>query len=217
MGYRKKQVEVELRRGFGIGKHQVTRRIWKESMGTEPWNENASVEGHEDSPATNISWQDASDFCAKLTESERQQDRLPATWQYTLPTESQWEYACRAGTASKFFFDDSHLLDRYAWFDANSKATGEERPHRVGLKTSNPWGLHDVLGNVWEWCLDTYQERLPGGTDPVVLNETSYRVVRGGSCFDPAAYCQVAARSWCLPVTRRSGVGFRIAIVNTDP
>src|SRR5436309_862561 len=99
----------------------------------------------------NLNWEQATEFCRALSEQERRDGRLPAGWEYRLPTEAQWEYACRAGTQTQFSFGDieSQLKD-HAWYDANA----ERQTHEVGLKRANPWGLHDMYGNVYEWCRD---------------------------------------------------------------
>jgi formylglycine-generating enzyme required for sulfatase activity len=105
---------------------------------------------------------------------------LPNGWEYRLPTEAQWEYACRAGTTTTYCFgDDPKQLGDYAWYKDNAEA----RTHAVGQKKANAWGLHDMHGNVWEWCRDAYQGKLPGGEDPEV-RAGSYRVFRGGSWGD---------------------------------
>ena len=121
-----------------------------------------------------VAWDDANAFCRKLTEPERQAGRLPAGWEYRLPTEAQWEYACRAGTVTATAFGDS-LSSRQANFNGNNPYNGAEngpnltRTAEVGTYPANAWGLHDMHGNVWEWCRDWYQRKLPGGNDPEAL------------------------------------------------
>ena len=172
------QVNVTLTKGFWLGKYEVTQDQWKQVMGTTPWKENDKVKDHvkegDDFPATYVSWDDAVTFLDKLTSQERAAGRLLAGEKYTLPTEAQWEYACRVGakTSTRYSFgnDDSALSD-YAWWGgilgaANVK--NEQYAHKVGTRKPNGWGLHDMHGNVWEWCLDVYRDKLPGGTDPVV-------------------------------------------------
>src|SRR5437762_9291015 len=93
------------------------------------------------------------EFCRKFTQDERDAGRLPETWEYTLPTEAQWERACRAGSESRYCFgDDPAKLGDYAWIRGNASEAGERYAHRVGRKKPNNWGLHDMHGNVWEWC-----------------------------------------------------------------
>jgi formylglycine-generating enzyme required for sulfatase activity len=116
-----------------------------------------------------------------MTNLERAAGRLPAGWEYTLPTEAQWERACRARTETRFSFgDDESNLGDYAWFEDNAWNAGEEFAHRVGLKKANPWGLHDMYGNVNEWCRDYFAEKLPGGRDPEVTADGKYRIFRSG-------------------------------------
>jgi formylglycine-generating enzyme required for sulfatase activity len=207
------QVNVTLTNGFWLGKYEVTQSEWKQAVQTEPWKGKFTNEG-EDFPATYISWNDAMEFCRKLTEQERQAGRLPNDWEYTLPTEAQWERACRARTETRFSFgDDESKLGDYAWFGKN--ASPGEYAHRVGQKKANPWGLHDMHGNLWEWCRDIYTNKLPGGRDPEVKpdeNTRSFRVHRGGSWSFGAAHCRSGFRSWYQPDGRISDYGFRPAL-----
>jgi formylglycine-generating enzyme required for sulfatase activity len=161
-------------------------------------------------PVESVTWDDAVAFCRALTEQERKAGRLPADWEYRLPTEAQWEYACRAGTQTVYSFgdDESWLVD-FAWYGKNS----ENRTHEVGQKLSNAWGLHDLHGNVWEWCRDWYQAKLVGGTDPEVTERASYRVLRGGSWFNVGRYCQSAYRIRFGPGFRNFNFGFRVVAV----
>ena len=108
-----------------------------------------------------------------------------------LPTEAQWEYACRAGTQTVYSFGDQEtVLSEYAWYHGNC----EKRPHEVGQKRANPWGLHDMHGNVFEWCRDWHQDKLPGGFDPEVTEQASFRVLRGGSWLYVGRDCRSAIR-----------------------
>src|SRR5213075_1862730 len=123
-----------------------------------------------------VSWRSAVEFCRLLTEQERKAGRLPPGWEYRLPTEAQWEYACRAGTQTTYSFgDDESRLADFAWYMENSHLT-----HEVGQKLPNAWGLHDMHGNVCEWCSDWYQDLLGGRTDPEANDRPSFRVDRGG-------------------------------------
>jgi uncharacterized protein (TIGR02996 family) len=208
------QVEVRLTQGFWLGKYTVTQAEWEQVMGTRPWEGEGYVREAPDGPATCVSWEDAMNFCRKLTEQERQSGRLPDQLRYTLPTEAQREYACRAGTTTAYSFgDDDSQLGDYAWFDDNADMIGEEYAHEVGTKQPNPWGLLDIHGNVWEWCRDWYAEERPGGCDPEVTAEGSYRVYRGGSWYDSAWECRSAFRFGFSPSDRDYFLGFRIARV----
>jgi formylglycine-generating enzyme required for sulfatase activity len=136
-------------------------------------------------PVESVSWDGAVEFCRVLSEQERKAGRLPPGWEYRLPTQAQWEYACRAGTQTTYCFgDDASRLGDFAWYGDNAA----ERTHEVGQKLPNAWGLHDMLGNVCEWCRDMYQDKHLGGTDPEVVAQD--RVLRGGCCISRASMCR---------------------------
>ena len=209
-------VEVVLSRGFWIGKFEVTRSNWQRIMATEPWaNRKVVVEG-DDYPATYVSWNDATEFCRKFTEQERTAGRLPVGWEYTLPTDAQWERACRADVQDAYGFgDDESQLGKYAWIRANTHDRNEPYPHRVGQKRPNSWGLHDMHGNVLEWCRDWWD--IPqGGRDPEIVaprsNSRSEKVQRGGDWAQSESGCQSSARFMAPPEVRNLGYGFRVAL-----
>jgi len=128
-----------------------------------------------------------------------------------LPTEAQWEYACRAGTATRFSFgDDESALADYGWFGGN--VGGEQYAHGVGQKRANPWGLYDMHGNVGEWCRDWYEATLSGGNDPERSVGGSSRVLRGGGWVGPARHCRSAIRGKRPPANRDPYLGFRVAL-----
>jgi formylglycine-generating enzyme required for sulfatase activity len=211
-------VKVLLTRGFWLGKYEITQAEWKQVMATEPWKGQKYTKDGDDFPATSVSWIDAMEFCRKLTQQERAAGRLPDAWEYTLPTEAQWERACRAHTDTTFSFgDDESKLGEYAWFIGNAGDAGEHffHAHRVGQKKPNPWGLHDMHGNACEWCRDWYERgKLPGGRDPEVKEapERAWRVVRGGGRGDRADFCRSAHRNGNTPDERNVGIGFRVAL-----
>ena len=219
-----KQVNVTITRAFELGKTVVTQKQWTEVMGTTPWEDQDAAEaeyeyGDEDFdpltlesdnyPAVLISWDDATMFCKKLIALERKSGKLSPKQTYQLPTEAEWEYACRAGTTTAYLFgDDESSLGEYAWYIENSDNT----PHEVATKKPNPWGLFDMHGNVWEWCEDWYEESLSGGNDPKGPSTGSSRVVRSGSWYDGASSCRSAGRG-DYPSRRYSIYGFRIVRV----
>ena len=233
MGERGRAVEVTLTKPFWLGKSEVTQRQWQQVMGTKPWiggggpwylfyklldyGRAANI------AATHMDWNEATAFCDKLTAFERRAGKLKANEAYRLPTEAEWEYACRAGTTTAYSFDDASQLGEYAWFKGNT--VGEQYAHAVGMKKPNPWGLYDMHGNVYEWCSD-WGDVLRGGTDPVGpggavqigVNSISGRVGRGGSWKDHQLRCESACRDLYDPSLRRSGgslngewLGFRVA------
>jgi len=215
------QVKVTLTKSFRLGKTEVTQGQWKKVMGTEPWATEGldklrkvrDVRSDKDCPATYVSWADARQFCDKLTELERKIGKLTDSEEYRLPTEAEWEYACRAGTETAYpFADDAKQLGQYAWFRGDAVDAGEKYAHKVGMKKPNPWGLHDMHGNVWEWCSDCHGNALPGGTDPVGPEGGSVRVYRGGAWETNPGGCRSASRS-CRdgPSSRVHDLGFRVA------
>jgi formylglycine-generating enzyme required for sulfatase activity/tRNA A-37 threonylcarbamoyl transferase component Bud32 len=210
---RENQVEVTLSRGFWLGKFEVTQAEWTATMTTQPWAGEKDVKPGGAYAATYVSWDDAVKFCQALTRNEQAAGRLASGWEYRLPTEAQWEFACRAGTESRFGFGAEKSLAEHAWLDANAKKAGENHAHEVGKKQPNAWGLHDMHGNVWEWCRDGFVDQLPGGVDPEVTQAGPVRVYRGGSWLDDEGGCRSAARYVNRTDFRMSDVGFRVALV----
>ncbi len=211
------QVSVTLTRGFWLGTYEVTQAQWKSMMGTTPWAGKIYEKEGDDYAASYISWEDAMKFCVELMNQDRLSGKLPADWSYRLPTEAQWEYACRAGTKTRYSFgDNDSRLGDYAWYDKNAYNVGETYAHRVGFKRANAWGFHDLHGNVFEWCQDWYREELPGGTDPEVTTKAAGRVYRGGSWSRAARNCRSADRYGYAPDFRRLYLGFRLAAVQSS-
>ena len=208
------QVLVTLTQGFWLGETQVTQGQWDKLIQSTPWKGNSHVKDGENFPATFVSYDDAIAFCLMLTEVERRAHRLPTSWSFALPTDAQWEYACRAGSRTRFCFgDDEDLLSEYAWYGQNT--SHEPHPQRVGLKKPNAWGLKDMHGNVLEWCADWYDERLPGGVDPTGEPQGMHRVTRGGGWHNGALFCRSAFRDWFNPNSRDNDLGFRLALVHS--
>ncbi len=208
-------VRVFLSHGYWLGKYEVTQSEWRRVMATEPWRGKQFEKTGDDVPVTYVNWDDATSFCRKLTENELQAGRLRAGWEYTLPTEAQWERACRARTETVFSFgDDASKLDDHAWFSVNAMAVAEKGVRRVGEKEPNPWGLYDMHGNVFEWCRDVYAAKLPGGRDPQTIGDSPFRIFRGGSWCMDGSYCRSADRSYPAPKKDYAalGVGLRVAL-----
>jgi formylglycine-generating enzyme required for sulfatase activity len=198
--------KVTLTTGFFIGIHQVTQAQWKAIMGTEP----SHFKGP-NRPVENVSWDDCQEFCTKL--SAHMKGRVKVR----LPTEAEWEYACRAGTTTEYHFGDvidptlANYDGNYSW-NGSPKGEYREQTTDVGSFPANPWGLYDMHGNVWEWCQDakrTYTEA--DQTDPQSQSNEGSRVVRGGSWCSYPDYCRAANRSWDVRGTRDFYLGFRVA------
>ena len=197
MGEEKDQHEVALSKPFYVGATEVTQAQYEAVMGKNPSNFKGAA-----NPVDNVSWNDATEFCNKLSEKTRQAVRLP--------TEAEWEYACRAGSKTKFCFGDADEgLGDYAWYSANSGST----THPVGQKKPNAWGLYDMPGNVWEWCADWYGEYPKGAvTDPRGAASGSQRVLRGGSWYGGAGNCRAAYRLRSNPDHWYNDHGFRVVV-----
>ncbi len=197
------RVDVTLTKGFWMMETRVTQGLWRAAGGIKlHW----SFAKGPNLPVFNVNHEESEDFAVKSTKLVK----LPEGWKLALPTEAQWEYAARAGTTSTYFFgEDEKLLGEYAWFNGNSNG----KPHEVGTtrRGANPWGLHDMLGNVWEWCADGYGEKHPGGVDPVGPKGAALRVDRGGGWRSGARYCRSAYRYGDPPDDRDDRLGHRLA------
>ena len=194
------QHEVVLTRGFFLSETECTQGQWEAVMGGNP----SYFRGTE-RPVEHVSWEEAVEYCRKLTAKQRAEGILPSCWEWRLPTEAEWEYAARAGTTGARYGE----LDAIGWYDGNS---GSET-HRVSQKAANAWGLHDMNGNVWEWCSDWYGDYPTGNvTDPKGPSSGSSRVNRGGSWSNGARYARSAGRRGLVPGRRSSNLGFRPAL-----
>jgi len=191
---------VTISRPFEIGIHEVTQKQYEAVMGTNP----SQYKGA-DNPVDSVSWNDAVEFCQKWSAmpAEKAAGNI-----YRLPTEAEWEFACRAGTSSKFCFgdDESQLVD-YAWFKKTARSTS----HPVGQKEPNLWGIYDMHGNVYEWCQDYYAPYQAGPvTDPKGDETGPQRILRGGGFTNITNYCRSAERSYVSVDTIRHSYGFRV-------
>ena len=191
------QPDVTLTRGVLLAEAECTQSQWEAVMGNNP-----SYFKGADRPVEQVSWDEAVEFCRKLTQLHQDAGVMPQGWAWRLPTEAEWEYAARAGTAGPRHGE----LDAIAWHDGNSGG----KTHPVKQKAANAWGLYDMIGNVWEWCSDSYGGYPTGAVeDPTGPNSGSYRVNRGGSwCFD-AGCCRSAGRVRLEPGRRNGDLGFR--------
>ena len=205
-----KQHKVTLTKGFHMQTTEVTQGQWKAVMGSNPSD---FKDCGNDCPVENVSWDDVREFIRKLNRKE-------GTDRYRLPTEAEWEYACRAGTTTPFSFgrclstDQANYNGRYP-LENCPKGEYREKTLPVASFAPNAWGLHDMHGNVWEWCQDWYGEDYPSGavTDPGGPSTGSVRVLRGGSWFNDAGSCRAAIRGRDTPDVRGRNLGFRLVLV----
>jgi formylglycine-generating enzyme required for sulfatase activity len=207
------QHKVKITKPFYMGVTEVTQEQWHAVMDSSPWGMTKSA-GHSLDAAVNyVSWDDATEFCRKLNRKTGKTVRLP--------TEAQWEYACRAGSDRAYSFGDSkNQLDEYAWYEDNAENAGKNCPQPVAEKKPNDWGLYDMHGNVWEWCRDWYDsdyyENSPK-TDPTGPASGSSRVVRGGSWLVDANYVRSADRDIYGPSFPVNSDGFRVLLRVSSP
>jgi len=196
------QREVTISRRFWLGKYEITQKQWVVVMGSNPSHFSGWGANH---PVENISWYEVQSFIHALNESAG--DSL-----YRLPTEAEWEYACRAGTTTRWSFgDDESQLGDYAWYDDNACAVGACYPHEVGTKLPNPWGLYDMHGNVSEWCQDWQGDYSSGSRiDPIGPTTGSTRIMRGGSFADNARLVRSADRRSFSPGLHGNPIGARL-------
>ncbi len=213
------QVEVTLTRGFWMAKFEVTQAQWRRIVGAFPAQQPSIEFGKgDDIPVYWVNFDEAEDFCTKLTERTHRLSALPTGWKFRLPTEAQWEYACRASTLSATAFGDS-LGRHQANFDGEPLNGGRDGPPQrravtVGSYPANPWGICDMHGNIFEWCRDWYHPRLPGGTDPDLHERKgTSRVRRGGAWTDSGWACRSAFRLRYEPHRRSDHIGFRVVAV----
>jgi formylglycine-generating enzyme required for sulfatase activity len=203
------QHEVTISQNFYMGATEVTQAQWQKVMGSKP-----SFFKGDELPVEQISWDEAVDFCKRLSEMPEEKK---AGRKYRLPTEAEWEYACRAGTTTPFHFG-SQLNGRQANCDGtlpygtDTKGPDLEKTSPIGTYPANAWGLYDMHGNVWEWCSDWSGEYPTGSvTDPIGPATGSLRVFRGGCWIKDAVLCRSAYRNGDVPPIRRF-LGFRVAL-----
>jgi formylglycine-generating enzyme required for sulfatase activity len=211
------QTTVILSRGFWIGKFEVTQGEYLSLINTNP----SFFPGDLSRPVSSVSWSDATNYCAKLTQQELAAGRIPPGTAFRLPTEAEWEYAARAGTSTRYSYGDdpdASSLTNYAWYAPNANLM----VHPVGQKLPNPWGLYDTEGNVWEWCSDWYAATLPGGiqVDPQgpPSNPIGLKVMRGGAYDYFDSDCRSSKRLFFgAPSLTDTDLGFRIVLAVNSP
>jgi formylglycine-generating enzyme required for sulfatase activity len=221
------QVEVTLTKGFWMAKFEATQGDWRRVMGALPGEFTAELPAGDDYPVGNVNFAETEAFCRKLTELARQADTLPNDWEFRLPTEAQWEYACRAGTTTATSFGNQ-LSSKQANFRGKPYNGAEPGPSlkmaaKVGSYPPNAWGLYDMHGNIYEWCRDWYHNRLPGGIDPDLHDAKATatrsehgdvsRARRGGCWADDGWPLRSAFRLRFEPERRYDHIGFRVVVV----
>ncbi|MBJ7900161.1 MAG: SUMF1/EgtB/PvdO family nonheme iron enzyme [Cyanobacteria bacterium RI_101] len=183
---------------FYLGKYPVTQEQWQAVMGNNP----SYFRDNSKNPVERVSWNACQNFCRKLSQIIGKI--------YRLPSEAEWEYTCRAGTQTHYYFgDDENQLGDYAWHSGNSGV----KTHPVGQKKPNLWGLYDMHGNVWEWCEDQWHDNYknaPTDGSPWIDNYSQIRVIRGGCWGSNLWYCRSASRLYDSPVDRSNSIGFRV-------
>lgn len=229
--YRQNEARVMARfsRGYWIGKYEVTQNEWEAIMESNPSEFSPigfgkyKVIGKDTArfPVESMLVEEAEQFCRKLTECEHAARRLPAGCAYTLPNEAQWEYACRAGTTTATAFGDqlssvSANFKGFLPYNGAKRGPFLFRPTDVGSYEPNAWGLHDMHGNVWEFCAGWYSDEAPGGIDPQPATSGTYRIGKGGSWFHEGRYTRSAFRYWIEPTMRQGTVGFRVALTKVE-
>jgi formylglycine-generating enzyme len=212
------QHRVSISEPFYMQTTEVTVGQWREVMG---WRWLARKKGAADMPVVKVSWHDCRKFIEKL--NRRTGDR------YELPTEAQWEYAARAGSTAAYFWGDdinctramyaNNPIEHDACISANTILGLESsRPAPVKRYPPNAWGLYDMHGNVWEWCLDLFGSYMADAViDPCRTDAGDYRVRRGGSWFGPGQACRSANRAYAHPMSRLQNTGFRLVMIVSDP
>ena len=212
---------VTISRPFLMGKYEVTQAEYQSVMGNNP----AYFSGVTNRPVEQVTWTNAMTYCERLTASQQAAGVLPAGWSYRLPTEAEWEYACRGGTNTAFGFGPalrsgmanftgSQEFDSRTGSAVNPNGVTVGKPTVVGSYPANGWGLHDMHGNVWEWCLDRWSDKLPGGkvTDPQGPSTGTDRLVRGGCFYNIGRICRASYRARGNPVYVGNETGFRIVL-----
>ena len=234
------QHEVKIEQDFLMGKTEVTQLQWDALMNANPDAYNQAWYHGDALPMENISWDEANEFCRRLTEQEKNAKKIPANAVYRLPTEAEWEYVCRAGTTTSFNNGKDFLqkgancpeLAEVAIFRFNSggRRGRFNRSKPVGSHKPNAWGFVDMHGNVAEWCNDNYTlftqpapetekktKKSKKQEQTVVNDKASQKIIRGGSFMSMPQFCRAAYRGSAEPNTRNNTIGFRVVLSTIQP
>lgn len=189
--------QVTITHGFWLGKYEVTQAQWVAIMATRPWTGQPWAQDNPGNASSYILWPDAQALVQRLNQAAG--DSL-----YRLPTEAEWEYACKAGTTTLWSFgDDPALMGQYGWYAGNAWNVDQRYAHPVGQKKPNPWGLYDMHGNVYEWCQDTHNRSYSVGprSDPIESRPSDWwpGIHRGGQFGMEALYARSACRAYDTP------------------
>lgn len=237
-GHQKDEIqrEVTITKLFHISSTEITQKQWHDLMGTTfsdlinqqrgpagrgaKLNSKASAEGPKQ-PMCFVNWHDAIAFCEKLTTAEQKSGNLSTNQHYTLPTEAQWEFACRAGTTTAFSVGNIFTSDNANFYGKLPYGTQEqgvflEKTTPVSSFKSNPWGLYDMHGNVYEWCFDWYSETPKDQVDPTGPEQGDGRIIRGGAWDRKALSCRSAYRYSRDPNRRSHNIGFRVVLISKE-
>lgn len=210
------RVRVTLTRGFFASQHEVTQTEYASVMNTNPsfFRPTNSVSYNTNQPVEMVAWADATNYCGKLTERERAAGRIPIGSKFRLPTEAEWEYACRADYSTRFNYGADNCvaygeLAGYAWYKGNN----DIQTRAVQQLAPNAWELYDMHGNVWEWCQDRFGSYAGGeAIDPLGASTGTNRVLRSGAYTTDAASCRSARRLSYPEISRNNNVGFRVVL-----
>ena len=197
---------ITITRDYWISKYEVTQAEFNSLLGKNP----SHFTGDLNRPVEKVTYLDANAYCAEVSRLERAAGRLPSHYEYRLPTEAEWEYACLAGSTNRYSFsEEPGEPEKYAWTGENADAA----THPIGLKLPNAWGLHDMHGNVWEWCSDWFEPYPPRPlTDPIGPVSGKYKVFKGGGWNQDVEFARSANRFMMSPSNGIHFVGFRLAL-----
>ena len=208
--------KVKITKPFYIGVFEVTQAQWEAVMDAKPYEGKMLTKLGADYPVSWVTWNEAAEFCKKLSKKIGRP--------VALPTEAQWEYACRAGADTAFCYgDDPKKIGEYGWWRGNMIDNSKDKSYarKGGQKKPNAFGLHDMHGNVWEWCADWYDAKFYAAgqnVDPVCVKKSKTRAARGGSWYNDPIHLRSAARnSWTAPTYRHYNYGFRVIVKTAKP